>query len=145
APEVGSGRYRARTLRVAVAGGHTFAALSAGQYHTCAVEATGGAGYCWGNSEMGQLGIGVTGHGPEFCSGQFPCSSVPLAVAGGLSYALTSAGAYHTCAVTTTQTAYCWGINTDGQLGGPTTEFCVFANGPTAYPCATSPLLVPGP
>ena len=144
APEVCSGRYPCSTLPVAVAGGHNFAALSAGQFHTCAVEATSGAGYCWGNSEMGQLGIGVTGHGPEFCSGQFPCSSVPLAVARGLRYVLTSAGAYHTCAVTTTQTVYCWGINADGQLGVPTTETCVFANSPTAYPCATTPLRVAG-
>jgi len=144
APEVCSGRYPCSTLPVAVVGGHTFAALSAGQFHTCGFEATNGAAYCWGNSEMGQLGIGVTGHGPEFCSGQFPCSSVPLAVARGLTYALTSAGAYHTCAVTTTQTAYCWGINADGQLGVPTTETCIFANSPTAYPCATTPVRVAG-
>ncbi len=140
APEVCNGQFPCGTTPVAVAGGHDFAALSAGQYHSCGLQATNGAAYCWGNSELGQLGTGVTG--PELCSGQYPCSSLPLAVARGLSYAVMSSGAYHTCAVTTTEAAYCWGINADGQIGAASTESCQTQG--TAYPCATTPLRVVG-
>lgn len=38
-----------------------------------------------------------------------------------LAFAQLSAGVTFSCAVTTTNVAYCWGINTDGQLGDGTT------------------------
>ena len=56
-----------------VAGGLTFAAVSAGGNHTCGVTTTGVA-YCWGMNPMGELGIG-TSTGPEQCQKGY---SVPL-------------------------------------------------------------------
>jgi alpha-tubulin suppressor-like RCC1 family protein len=44
-------------------------------------------------------------------------SSVPTLVAGALQFAALSTGSAHTCAVTTTGVAYCWGYNADGELG----------------------------
>ena len=59
-----------RLTPVAVAGGHTFAQLSAGYQHTCG-RTPDGAAYCWGVNFSGELGDGTTNH-----------SSTPVAVAG---------------------------------------------------------------
>jgi alpha-tubulin suppressor-like RCC1 family protein len=53
-----------------VSGGLTFASVSAGSNHTCAVTLEGTA-YCWGLGEDGQLGNGSTDDRP-----------VPTAVGG---------------------------------------------------------------
>jgi alpha-tubulin suppressor-like RCC1 family protein len=36
---------------------------------------------------------------------------------GTLTYRTIDAGSYHTCAITRTELAYCWGFNQDGELG----------------------------
>ena len=92
------------------------ASVSAG-LHTCAVTITGGA-KCWGRNSAGQLGAGTT----ETCgSAGFPCSPVPLDVAGLGGVPAISAGEQHTCALTTAGGIKCWGDNTFGQLGDGTT------------------------
>src|SRR5262249_51929877 len=90
---------------VAVAGGLTFATLSAGDSYNCGVT-TAGAAYCWGDNTYGQLG-----------NGSYASSRTPVAVTGGLKLASVGAGTFHTCGVTTAGAAYCWGDNTVGQLG----------------------------
>jgi alpha-tubulin suppressor-like RCC1 family protein len=89
-----------------VSGGSSWAAVSAGYYHTCGVTTTGQA-YCWGTNHSGELGGGPTG-----------TAFAPVTVAGGLTFATVSAShAYHSCGVTTSGQAYCWGNNVRGQLG----------------------------
>jgi alpha-tubulin suppressor-like RCC1 family protein len=94
-----------RVNPVPVHGGLSFVSVTGGYYHTCAVG-TGGAGYCWGLNSYGQLGAG---------SSNFT-ETTPVAIAGGLIFASVSAGAGHTCALTTARVAYCWGLNTGSNV-----------------------------
>jgi alpha-tubulin suppressor-like RCC1 family protein len=62
---------------------------------------------CWGENGSGQLGNGVTA----------TYSATPVAVTGGLSWAELALGRVHTCGITLGGALYCWGSNTNGQLG----------------------------
>ncbi len=90
----------------------SFASLSAGRFHTCGITTDGDA-HCWGSAEDGQLGDGQSGAGV--------LSPQPVAVSGALAFDVISAGAAHTCGVITGGgSAFCWGLNADGQLGNGT-------------------------
>lgn len=108
---------------VPVSGGLTFAAVSAGRnFYTCGLTG-GGATYCWGANDYGQLGNNSTS-GPQTCtfiSISVPCATTPVAVSGGLTLAAVSAGFAHTCGLTAGGAAYCWGWNAYGQLGNNST------------------------
>jgi alpha-tubulin suppressor-like RCC1 family protein len=72
-----------------------------------------GIAFCWGDDSSGQLGDG----GP----GAQQRSAVPVAVSGGLRFAVLQAGYYQTCGLTVSGVAYCWGQNDSGQNGDGTT------------------------
>jgi alpha-tubulin suppressor-like RCC1 family protein len=77
---------------------------------------------CWGDNEFGQLGSGTHNN-----------SRTPAAVSrlsGGI--VAIAAGDFHTCALSNTGAAQCWGENTYGALG----------NGKTAN--STTPVAVMG-
>jgi alpha-tubulin suppressor-like RCC1 family protein len=114
--QLGDGSTTSSSVPVAVTAGPSFVSLSAGSYHTCGLTAAGAA-YCWGINVAWQLGAATT----ETC-GSTPCSTRPVAVSGGLSFSVVSAGGeFHTCGVTIAGAAYCWGSNLVGQLGDGTT------------------------
>src|SRR5205809_72789 len=113
--ELGDGSTVDSRTPLAVAGGLTFQVVSAGGGYTCGVT-TAGAAYCWGANFSGQLGTGMFS-GP---------SLVPAPVSSGLVFGAVSAGGAHTCGRTTGGTVYCWGGNSDGELGnGPTSSSAV--------------------
>jgi alpha-tubulin suppressor-like RCC1 family protein len=86
------------------------AKLVSGSYHNC-VLTQAGAVKCWGLNMYGQLGDGTQTE-----------RSVAVEVPGlaGTVVAL-AAGHMHTCALTTSGGARCWGYNWDGQVGDGTT------------------------
>jgi alpha-tubulin suppressor-like RCC1 family protein len=81
------------------------AVWAAASDHACALTPTSAA-YCWGNDQVGQLGNGVAAASPA-----------PSRVAGGLSFAVLSAGGRFTCGIAEGNEPYCWGHGASGRLG----------------------------
>lgn len=84
-----------------------YSRLDAGSNYTCALGIDG-AMKCWGNNTSGQIGDGTV-----------TPKSTPTSVVGiGESVSRISAsGTGHTCVVTVSGAAKCWGNNFNGQLG----------------------------
>jgi alpha-tubulin suppressor-like RCC1 family protein len=109
--QVGDGStalYRFRP--VPVAGGISFRQLVVGWAHTCGASMLN-RGFCWGSASSGQIGDGKI----------LRVRNSPRAVAGGLSFRFLSAGHSHSCGLTLSDRAFCWGSNDDGRLGDGTT------------------------
>lgn len=102
-----------------VLSGKTVKAISSGYWYTCVI-ASDNKVYCWGSNSYGQLG-----------NGSITNSRTPVAVdTSGLLNNKTivsiSAGVYQACAIDSDGKAYCWGLNSSGQLGnGSTTDSSV--------------------
>ena len=93
-----------------VLAGKTIKQISVGEYHTCAVASDDKA-YCWGSNNNGQLGNGSTAN-----------SRVPVAVnmsgvLAGKTIKQISAGGDHSCVIASDDKLYCWGFNSNGELG----------------------------
>ncbi len=66
---------------------------------------------CWGSNSSGQLGqpaAAFNGHG------------YPLRASVAVALVSLTAGGEHTCGLTASGAAYCWGSNSNGQLGNGT-------------------------
>ncbi len=91
--------------------GEGFVALGVGGYHSCGLTNSGKA-YCWGYNGDGELGDGT------FASKTMPTTAVNQAnLTSGESFVALSLGYYHSCALTNSGEAYCWGYDSYGQLG----------------------------
>ncbi len=98
------------------AGNLSFKSVSVDAYNTatsCGL-AVNGTAYCWGDNDNGQVGDGSTTDRQQ-----------PVAVSNSanLNFTMLSSAARHACGIATNGTAYCWGLNSNGQVGdGSTTQ-----------------------
>ncbi|MCE9574879.1 MAG: tandem-95 repeat protein [Deltaproteobacteria bacterium] len=88
----------------------TWAAVSAGFYHSCAIR-TDGTIWCWGLNDKGQLGDNTT-----------TLRNAPTQVGTSTAWASVDAGGSHSCGRRTNGTVWCWGSNAFGQLGDGTVQ-----------------------
>lgn len=80
--------------------------------HSCGIDSNGIA-YCWGNDGSGRLGNGSIG-------GSSTVPSRVVTPSGVTSWSEVSCGNQHTCGIANTGDAYCWGRDTEEQLGDGT-------------------------
>ena len=102
-----------------------FGTIAAGMSHSCALArgTGGGAAWCWGDNDQGQLGDKTIAPRPT-----------PVRAAEGHSFIAIAVGAAHSCGLEADGEAWCWGSNVHGQVGG----------GEAASPGISAPALVAG-
>ncbi|MBI4669642.1 MAG: fibronectin type III domain-containing protein [Elusimicrobia bacterium] len=101
---------------VSLGTGRTAAAITAGEYFSCAVLDNGTV-KCWGQNSEGQLGLGDIDHrgdGPGEMGDSLPIVSLGT---GRTATAIASGLSPHACALLDNNTVKCWGKNSAGQLG----------------------------
>jgi alpha-tubulin suppressor-like RCC1 family protein len=100
-----------KTVPTAVAGDVVFETVTPRTWHTCGLSSSHAA-FCWGGAgEHGVLGSG------NMIQTDSP---VPNRVAAHPDFSTVVTGHFHNCALTRSGAAYCWGANTDGELGDGT-------------------------
>ncbi|MGB2276095.1 MAG: putative Ig domain-containing protein, partial [Candidatus Poseidoniaceae archaeon] len=90
--------------------GRTAVAISAGEYHTCAILDNGDL-KCWGHDNTGQLGDGGTNTATS------APSSTAVNLGAGRTAVAVKAGTSHTCVILDNGDMKCWGRDNNGQLG----------------------------
>lgn len=85
-----------------------WAKASAGDAHTCAVTATDGTGYCWGDNTSGQLGLAVDAS---------PFKTRAARIVTFHKFTDIQAGAAHSCGREGVDNLLCWGLRDHAQLG----------------------------
>jgi len=92
-----------------------FADIAAAEVATAGVELGSGGLYTWGTNSAGALGKGSTSF--------MEVVDEPTRVMTLDTYRAVTAGGSHFCAIRSDGTLWCWGTNTEGQLGVGDTTF----------------------
>jgi len=95
-----------------VLAGKTVTAISASSTHTCAIAS--GAAYCWGAGANGRLGNNST------TDSYVPVAVDTSGVLAGQTITAIAVGGSTTCVIAG-GADYCWGLNSNGQLGNNST------------------------
>jgi alpha-tubulin suppressor-like RCC1 family protein len=90
-----------------------WSALAVGRLTACGIN-EGGVVYCWGLNQHGELGNTTTALRGT--------ATTPTAISSTNTFKRVSVGWQHACAITTDGDLYCWGHNSDGQLGRGTAD-----------------------
>jgi len=92
--------------------GTNWAQVTTGLYHTCAIKKDSTL-WCWGGNYSGQLGTATI---PVINTSK---TSAAVQITDA-TWKSVSAGQSHTCAITIDGSLWCWGSNSQGQLGDKT-------------------------
>ncbi|MGH7653781.1 MAG: RCC1 domain-containing protein [Gemmatimonadaceae bacterium] len=104
--QIGDGTGVTRLTPKLVATSVSVGTVSAAEFDGCSVGSDH-AGYCWGDDTDGEDGDNSTNVN----------RLSPVSVYGAVQFLSISTGDQFTCGLTTTRAAYCWGQNTNGQVG----------------------------
>jgi alpha-tubulin suppressor-like RCC1 family protein len=97
--------------------GVTLTQISSGDGYACALGSAGAA-YCWGDDTDGELGNGAASGTPQTTAVAVSLGAMPAGTTLTQITVTPGTGALHsTCALSTAGAAYCWGDDTDGELG----------------------------
>lgn len=103
----------------------TFVSVAAGGFHSCAIGSDARAS-CWGDNTSGELGnptlVTTISPVPTAVTGGLLFKSIAVGGGGDLGstdyyYSYTASAFGHSCGVTTAGVTYCWGSNSQGELG----------------------------
>ncbi|HEX2658959.1 MAG TPA: hypothetical protein VHU40_11835 [Polyangia bacterium] len=113
--QLGVGDFAARLAPTRVLTDRTdWVAIATRFDHACAL-ARDGSLWCWGANTEGQLG-------QDDQYGSSTDRSIPTAVTSAKDFVFVDAGQGHSCAIRANGTLWCWGRNSEGELGqGPST------------------------
>jgi alpha-tubulin suppressor-like RCC1 family protein len=105
--ELGNGSTQGEIDTLAPIDDQTWLQVSAKHRHTCAIRADHTL-WCWGASANGRLGLGlqVNDH-----------YATPQQITAASAWSSVSAGSYHSCAIDDQHGLWCWGYDSNGQLG----------------------------
>lgn len=127
--QLGTNNYTPTSTPTAVNTTETFTSISSGAYHTCGLTINKKI-FCWGDNSYGELG------NASFNSN----SNIPTPLNSSLDFlSLSTGGDWHSCALATDGSAYCWGWNERGELGKMSAPYTF--NG---YPFNNTPVPVNG-
>ncbi|RKV96240.1 MAG: hypothetical protein D8G53_07390 [Candidatus Saccharimonas sp.] len=93
--------------------------IQAGLYHTCMLTSAGKV-YCWGRSNKGQVGNGAFTSVNDGIPNPTPVVTGSNGIPAGEVVEKLGAGANRGCATVSNDRTYCWGNNSNGQIGDNT-------------------------
>jgi alpha-tubulin suppressor-like RCC1 family protein len=110
---IGNGSTDSQSAPTSVSGSQAFVTIDTSG-NTCALNDIGVA-YCWGSGQTGQIGDGALG---TRTTPSRTSEITPPATTGNIKQFVS--GAFHNCALRTDGAAYCWGNNSEAQMGDGT-------------------------
>ncbi|CAF4980252.1 unnamed protein product, partial [Rotaria sp. Silwood1] len=108
--QLGNGTNTTQLFPIQIGTSNSWKSISAGDSHSVAIGLDSSL-WVWGDNSNGQLG---TQYG-------FSALNFPYQLTSAVSWAVVSAGLYHTVAIKADGTLWAWGKNTYGQVGDGTT------------------------
>ena len=127
---VGVPPFQVAELRAPLVVVELWGTVSAGDTHTCAITATDGTGYCWGDNRSGQLGLAVDAS---------PFKTRPARIVTFHKFTDIQAGGSHSCGREGVDNLLCWGLRDRAQLGDGlcppnASDFSIICNASAAVP-----------